>query len=140
MPNLIEVLDSYKVFNYVVKACFDGGLNAMLTTEGDFTIFAPIDSAFDKLKPELMKAIFDKPANEMNLMLYHSVEWSLDTRALEEAKRLRTLTEDFIKVKAKKGNFKIGDASIIKADIEADNGIIHMIDGVLISPDIKSLV
>lgn len=140
MAHILEILDNFKVFNWVLKAVKEGGLEAMFQFEGDFTVFAPIDSAFDNMKPELRNAIFSEPSNMMNLMLYHAVEWALDSRALSEAKKLRTLGEDTITVKAKKGTIKINDATVLKADIEAENGIIHMIDTVLLHPEVKDLI
>ncbi len=140
MTDILETCVNYGCFKTFVRACNEAGLEAMFSHEGDFTIFAPIDKAFEKISDEKLKNLFKDPAKLMNLILYHAVEWSLDSRALSEAKKLRTLREDVIKVNAKKNNIKINNqAQIIEADIEADNGLIHMIDAVLIPPDLKEL-
>ena len=137
MPNLLEVLDALGNFKIFLKACEEGGLKAMLGYEGDFTIFTPNDEAFGNMSSAVKDDIFKEPHLIMDLILHHCVEWGLTTQELVQATRLRTLAEDEINLKTKKKKvIYIEGSKILQADIQADNGILHLIDKVLIPPDL----
>ena len=138
MSNLLEELEKIGRFDYFLKACDQGGLVAMLSTEDDFTIFAPNDEAFQKLPSVQLKALFEEPSRLMNLVLFHCIEWGLTTNEIisSRPKKLRTLGEDDINLKIKKKAILIENAKIIKPDIYADNGVIHIIDEVIMSSDL----
>ena len=138
MPNLLEVLEQNRGFDYILKACEEGGLVDMLSHEGDWTMFAPNDDAFQKLPSVELKALFEEPSRLMNLVLLHCVEWGLTTAEIygSRPKKLRTLGEDDINLKIKKKSIMIENAKIIEPDIYADNGVIHVIDEVIVSSEI----
>jgi len=138
MANLLEVLEQRGQFEYLLRACSEGGLVDMLSYEGEWTIFAPNDGAFQKLPAVELKALFEEPSRLMNLVLYHCVEWGLTTAEIHSSKpkKLRTLGEDDINLKIKKKSIQIENAKIIQPDIYADNGVIHIIDEVILSPEV----
>ncbi len=138
MPNLLEVLEKRGSFEHLLKACKEGGLEDMLSHEGDWTIFAPNDGAFQKLSSIELKALFEEPSRLMNLVLLHCVEWGLTTTEIYSSrpKKLRTLGEDDINLKIKKKSILIENAKIIEPDIQADNGIIHVIDEVILTSEL----
>jgi uncharacterized surface protein with fasciclin (FAS1) repeats len=138
MSNLLELLEQSGGYNYFLKACNEGGLVDMLSHEGDWTLFVPDDDAFKKLPSVELKALFEEPSRLMNMVLLHSVEWGLTTNEIMSSrpKKLRTLGEDDINLKIKKKSILIENAKIIKPDIYADNGVIHIIDEVILSSDL----
>ena len=139
LPNLLEVLEESGNFSLFLKACEEGGLDDMLTKEGDFTIFAPPDYAFDLLPAIEKKALFESPPKLTNLILNHCIEWGVTSNEISQTKKLRTLGDDLVDIKVKKKSIKINDNAIIEQDIEADNGFIHIIEKVLIPPGIWDL-
>lgn len=139
MASIIEVLDSLENFDELLKAINDGGLVAMLGYEQEFTLFAPNDKAFENMESAAKDKIFSEPHLIMELILHHVVEWPLTSKELENAKKLRTLGNDEIKIKVKRKGIKVDDASVIQVDLLAENGVIHTLDAVLIPPDIKKL-
>ncbi len=139
MSDILEVLKKLGNFNILLKACKEAGLIDMLSAEGEFTIFAPNDEAFQKLKPEKMQTLFAEPHMIMDLVLFITVENQLTSKELIGTKKLRTVGEDTIKVKAKKNKIKVEGANVIRADVHADNGVIHIIDSVIVPPDMDNL-
>ncbi len=139
MSDILEVLKKLGNFNILLKACKEAGLIDMLSSEGEFTIFAPNDEAFQKLNPEKLQTLFAEPHMIMNLVLFITVENQLTSKELIGTKKLRTVGEDTIKVKAKKNKIKVEGANVIRADVHADNGVIHIIDSVIVPPDMDNL-
>ena len=138
MPNILEVLEQKGQFDYFLKACKKEGLVDMLSEEGDWTVFAPNDNAFQSLNSVELKALFEESSRLMNLVLFHTVEWGLRTTDIlgSQSKKLRTVGEDDINLKIKKKTIILDNAKIIEPNIYADNGIIHVIDEVIVNPDI----
>lgn len=120
-------------FKTLVAAVDAAGLAETLEGEGPFTVFAPTDEAFAKL-PEgtLEKLLADKKALK-NVLLYHVVSGKVmaaDVVKLDEAK---TVGGAKVKIKAKDG-VMLNNANVVKTDITASNGVIHVIDTVLLPP------
>ncbi len=137
--NLIETLQKLGNFNILLKACKEAGLIDMLSSEGEFTVFAPNDEAFQNVNPEKMQTLFAEPHMIMNLILFITIENVLTSKELMGIKKLRTVGEDMIKLKAKKNKIKVEGASVIRADVLARNGVIHVIDSVIVPPDLDQL-
>jgi len=121
---------SFKTLVAAVKAA---GLVEALKGKGPFTVFAPTDEAFAKLPAGTVENLL-KPENKDQLtaiLTYHVVSGKVlasDVIKLESAK---TLLGQSIKIDASNG-VKINDAHVVKADIECGNGVIHVIDAVLL--------
>ena len=138
MPNILEVLEQNGQFDYFLKACREGGLEPMLSEEGDWTIFAPNDQAFQNLSSIELKGLFEESSRLMNLVLLHTVEWGLRTTDIlqSHSKKLRIVGEDDISLKIKKKTIFLEKAKILEPNIYADNGIIHVIDEVILTSDL----
>jgi len=107
-----------------------------LQDEGPFTVFAPTDAAFVEIQSEVDKLL--KPENKSKLikiLTYHVVSGKLMAEDLEDGVELTTVEGSTLKVKVKDGKVTIGNASVTTADIEASNGVIHVIDKVLLPQD-----
>lgn len=104
-----------------------------LQGEGPFTVFAPTDSAFAAIQSEVDKLL--KPENKEKLsqiLTYHVVSGEFMAEDLEDGQELTTVEGSTLKVKVKDGKVRVGNAQVTSADIEASNGVIHVIDKVLL--------
>jgi transforming growth factor-beta-induced protein len=123
-------------FTTLVAAVQAAGLVDTLKSEGPFTVFAPTDDAFAKLPAGTLDELL-KPENKQKLtdiLLYHVVAGKVmaaDVTALTSAK---TVLGKDVAIKVDMGNVYINEAKVIIADIETSNGVIHVIDSVLLPP------
>ena len=123
-------------FTTLVAAVQAAGLVDTLKSEGPFTVFAPTDDAFAKLPAGTIDELL-KPENKQKLtdiLLYHVVAGKVmaaDVTALTSAK---TVLGKDVAIKVDMGNVYINEAKVIIADIETSNGVIHVIDSVLLPP------
>jgi uncharacterized surface protein with fasciclin (FAS1) repeats len=103
--------------------------------QGDFTIFAPTDEALAKLPQQILDAILkSQNLNQFTeLLQYHVIPGKITTTDLKSGK-IKTLEGDSVTIKTKKNQIKVGNATIIDSDIPASNGVIHVIDQILILP------
>lgn len=121
---------SFKTLVAAVKA---GDLVEALKGDGPFTVFAPTDEAFAKLPKGTVESLL-KPENKEKLVAvlkYHVVAGKVTSGQVVKLKEAKTLQGQTFAVSAKDG-VKINNAKVVKADIEASNGVIHVIDTVLL--------
>jgi uncharacterized surface protein with fasciclin (FAS1) repeats len=132
--DIIDVAAANGSFNTLVAAVKAGGLVETLKGDGPFTVFAPTDDAFAKL-PEGTVEMLLKPENKDKLvaiLTYHVVSGKVMSSDVVKVKSAVTVQGQMLTVKAKKyGKVMINDAKIIIADVKASNGVIHVIDTVL---------
>jgi transforming growth factor-beta-induced protein len=125
-------------FKTLVAAVQATGLESTLRTTQNITVFAPTDAAFDKLGKPTIDALLADPATLKSILLYHVVPFQkIDSSYLVGAKKGLILTANFnlVKFELKDGKVFLNDnVQIIATDIKASNGIIHVIDAVLIPP------
>lgn len=121
-------------FTTLVTAVQAAGLAETLAGEGPFTVFAPTDEAFAALPAGTVEALLGDIPQLTDILLYHVVSGEVlaaDVLELDTAETLQGQSLDFVV----DGNVvKIGDVQIIITDIQASNGVIHVIDGVLLPP------
>ena len=121
---------SFKTLVAAVKAA---DLVETLKGDGPFTVFAPTDEAFAKLPKGTVESLL-KPENQeqlVALLKYHVVAGKVTSDQVVKVKEVKTLQGTMVKVTAKDG-VTINDANVVKADVHASNGVIHVIDAVLI--------
>jgi uncharacterized surface protein with fasciclin (FAS1) repeats len=112
------------------------GLVETLQGTGPFTVFAPTDEAFADIQSEVDELL--KPENKeklSNILTYHVVSGKAMAADLEDGQELTTVEGSKLKVMMKDGKVMVGDAEVTTADIEASNGVIHVIDKVLLPAD-----
>ena len=130
MKNIIETLSNDPDFTTLVSATKTAELVDTLSGVGPFTVFAPSNSAFAKIPEVTLTTLLADKAKLVSVLTYHVVlgkVMSKDVAAMTEAKTVQGTT---VKIDAKDG-VKINDAKVTKADIECSNGVIHVIDTVL---------
>ena len=126
------------VFNTLVAALGAADLVDALSGEGPFTVFAPTDDAFAALPQELVTCLLE-PDNKgalQSILTYHVVSGQVLSTDLEDGMEAATLQGEEVIVDLSDG-VKINESNVIRADVLATNGVIHVIDAVLVPPSIK---
>ncbi len=118
-------------FTILVKALGEAGLVDTLKGPGPFTVFAPTDEAFAKLPPGTVEGLLADKDKLTAVLTYHVVSGSVSAADVSGLATAKSLQGEDLKVDASSG-VKINDATVIKADIKTTNGIIHVIDTVLL--------
>ncbi|CAC5340644.1 MULTISPECIES: fasciclin domain-containing protein [Planktothrix] len=131
LATVILADERFKILGMILQSI--GLLDAL--KQGDFTIFAPTDEALAKLPQQILDAILkSQNLNQFTeLLQYHVIPGKITTTDLKSGK-LKTLEGDSVTIKTKKNQIKVGNATIIDSDIPASNGVIHVIDQILILP------
>ena len=121
-------------FNTLAAALTAGDLVVVLKGPGPFTVFAPTDEAFKKLPPGTVENLL-KPENKAQLvkiLTYHVVPGKVMSSALAGKKTdAKTVQGEMVMVDATMGGVTVNGAKVVTADVVADNGVIHVIDTVL---------
>ncbi len=134
---IVELAESSDSLSTFAKAIKQADLQATLNSEGPYTVFAPTDEAFADLPDGTMEYLM-KAENQDKLariLKYHVVKQEVETTELDDGESIATLQGDKIEVSAKEET-KIDDAEVLKSDVEASNGVVHVIDEVIM-PDLK---
>ena len=109
------------------------GLAETLQGPGPFTLFAPSDAAFKALKPGTLEALSKNPANVKDLLLFHAVSGAVASKDVKNS-NAKAVNGGALAL-AKAGDFvTVENALVVKADVMASNGVIHIIDTVLTPP------
>ena len=120
-------------FNTLAAALEAAGLVETLQEEGPFTVFAPTDDAFAALPEGTLQELL-LPENKdqlIKILTYHVVPGKVMSGDLESGK-VKTVEGSEVKVKVSKTGVNVNNATVVKADVPASNGIIHVIDTVIL--------
>lgn len=128
-------------FNTLAAALDAAGLIDTLKGKGPFTVFAPTDAAFDKLPAGTVDALL-KPENKEALtrvLTYHVVAGRVPAKSVLKlnGKSVKTVSGDSVKVTVSGKSVKVNDSKVTAVDVLATNGVIHVIDAVLLPPNLK---
>jgi len=138
--NIVEVAVANGSFNTLVAAVKAAGLAETLSGQGPFTVFAPTDAAFAKLPAGTVEKLL-KPENKATLvkvLTYHVVPSKVMSKDIKAGSAsVKTVEGGAIKVTKQGKNVTINNANVAIADVKASNGVIHVIDTVLLPPDLK---
>jgi uncharacterized surface protein with fasciclin (FAS1) repeats len=123
-------------FKTLAAALNAAGLVNTLKGPGPFTVFAPTDDAFAKLPPGTLDDLL-KPENTGRLtaiLTYHVVPGPVTSRQVTNLKEAKTVNGSMLQVSTRDGKVMINNADVVKPDVETSNGVIHVIDAVLLPP------
>jgi uncharacterized surface protein with fasciclin (FAS1) repeats len=123
-------------FKTLAAALKAADLVGTLKGDGPFTVFAPTDAAFSKLPAGTVESLL-KPENKAKLtaiLTYHVVPGAVKAKQVTKLDEAKTVNGAMVKVSTKGGKVMINDANVVKADIPASNGVIHVIDKVILPP------
>jgi uncharacterized surface protein with fasciclin (FAS1) repeats len=136
MADIVDTAVAAGTFKTLVAAVQAAGLVDTLKGEGPFTVFAPTDDAFAKLPKGTVEGLLKDKPKLTAILTYHVVSGAVKAVDVVAHKNITTLQGQDLKIDAAKWHLhksvKINDANVVKADIEADNGVIHVIDKVLL--------
>lgn len=122
-------------FTTLVAVVEAAGLVDALKGEGPFTVFAPTDEAFAALPKETLDALLADPSGDLTqILLYHVVEGKVMAAAVTDGLEATTLQGSPVTFTVADGSVKINEATIVTTDIETANGVIHVIDAVILPP------
>lgn len=136
--DIVAIASGDPQFKTLTTALKAAGLVQTLQGKGPFTVFAPTDAAFAALPKGTLEDLL-KPANKAKLtkiLTYHVVSGSVLSTSLKSGD-VPTVEKSPVKVVVSGGKVTVGGANVVKADIKASNGVIHVIDKVLIPGDAK---
>src|SRR5690242_1050500 len=134
--NIIDTAVAAGHFKTLTAAINAAGLTKTLEGPGPFTVFAPTDAAFAKLPAGTVDNLL-KPENKARLtaiLTYHVVPGKVMAADVARLKEAETVNGKMVDVKADGGGVMINDAKVTAADVAASNGVIHVIDAVLLPP------
>ncbi|NBC15977.1 MAG: fasciclin domain-containing protein [Bacteroidetes bacterium] len=134
---IVDVAVNDGRFTTLVTAVDSTGLVETLSGPGPFTVFAPTDSAFNAL-PEGTVADLIQPEGQdqlRNILLYHVASGSVMAADVVAMDSVETMQGSMLPVTVSEdGTVMVGEATVVATDVQADNGVIHVIDGVLMPP------
>lgn len=131
MPSIVDIAVSNEGFSTLVAAVQAAGLVDVLATGGPFTVFAPNDDAFAKLPPGTVQTLVDNPPQLARILKYHVVAGTWKKSDLAKKGSLDSLESSPIPIRVEP-IFEVKNATVLAADIEADNGVVHVIDNVIL--------
>jgi uncharacterized surface protein with fasciclin (FAS1) repeats len=131
MADIVDIAVGAGSFKTLVTAVQAAGLVDALKSPGPFTVFAPNDDAFAKLPPGTVQTLVQNTPQLARILKYHVVSGKLMKADLEKLDSVTSLEGSPIRLDCSDG-FEVKNATVVAADIEADNGVIHVIDNVIL--------
>jgi uncharacterized surface protein with fasciclin (FAS1) repeats len=133
--DIVDIAASNEDFSTLVAAVQAAGLVDALKGEGPFTVFAPTNAAFAALPDGALDALVADPAGDLTqILLYHVLSGKVMAADVTDGLEATTLQGGAVTFTVTDGAVKINDANIVVTDIEATNGVIHVIDAVIVPP------
>lgn len=135
-PTIVDIAASSESFQTLTAALEAADLVSTLQGEGPFTVFAPTDEAFAALPPGTLEALL-LPENRdilVSILTYHVVPGNVMSTDLESG-TVTTAEGRPIMVEVSEAGVMVNNASVVMADIKASNGVVHVIDQVILPPD-----
>lgn len=132
--DIVETARSAGQFSILLKAATAAGLDKTLAEPGPYTVFAPTDAAFNALPPGALERLMQPENKDLlkQVLGYHTLFGRLTTKDLKDEKSAATATNGQpVILEKKNGAVMVNDAKIIQPDIPTDNGVIQVIDKVL---------
>jgi uncharacterized surface protein with fasciclin (FAS1) repeats len=130
--NLVETAVSAGTFTTLVAAVKAADLADTLSGDGPFTVFAPTDDAFAKLPEGTVESLLANPDQLREILLYHVVPGKVTAAEVLSLDSATTVQGSDVRILVADGSVQINNASVVSADIETSNGIIHVIDTVIL--------
>ncbi len=141
LGSIVDIAVADGRFTTLVAALQAAELAETLAGEGPFTVFAPTDDAFAKLPEGTVEALLADIPALTDILLYHVVSGEVLAEQVVSLNSAKALNEKFLEIKVIEGMVYINDAQVVITDIMADNGVIHVIDTVLVpSESVGSIV
>ncbi|XP_061167963.1 transforming growth factor-beta-induced protein ig-h3-like [Saccostrea echinata] len=131
--NVVALASKTPELSTLVYAVIRGKLQKTLT-EGPFTVFAPNNAAFQKLPPGKLSDLLSNETALVDLLTYHVVSGTFYSSGLKDGMEVPTVEKSEVRISVNGDTVKVNDATVVQADISVTNGVIHVIDTVLMLP------
>jgi uncharacterized surface protein with fasciclin (FAS1) repeats len=132
MNTIIETAKAAGSFNTLLAAVEAAGLNEALSGEGPFTVFAPTDEAFAALPEGTVEALLKDKKKLASILTYHVLEGAVKAESVVGMDKAQTLNGQSVSIKVADESVMIDNAQVVKTDIICANGVIHVIDAVIL--------
>ena len=130
--NIVETAVAAGNFTTLASLLTEAGLAETLAGDGPYTVFAPTDEAFAAVPQETLDALAADPELLRSVLLYHVVEGEARASDVASMSSAETLNGDSVRLRANGETVRVNTARVVTADVPASNGVIHVIDEVLI--------
>jgi len=135
MKTIVETAVADGRFTTLVAAVHAAKLDGALSGPGPFTVFAPTYDAFKNLPPGTVESLLKTPEGQLKqILLYHVVDGKVMAADVVKLSSAKTLQGSNVNITVTNGVVKINDATVVITDIQTKNGVIHVIDKVLLPP------
>ena len=135
MGDIVDIATSAGSFKTLLTAATAAGLVDTLKGEGPFTVFAPTDEAFAALPAGTLDGLLKDPEALKQILLYHVVSGKVTADQVVNLTSADSVAGPAIKIAVKDGKVMLNDsATVVTPDVEASNGVIHVIDQVILPP------
>ena len=132
--NLVQTAVAAGQFKTLVSLVKQAGLASTLSGKGRYTVFAPTDAAFAKVPKATLKALAADKAKLRAVLLYHVVAGRLPAAKVTKLRSATTLNGATVQIRVSGGMVYVNGARVVKPNVSASNGVIHVINRVLIPP------
>jgi len=132
--NIVEVAVAAGSFNTLAAALEAADLVSVLQGEGPFTVFAPTDAAFAKLPAGTVEALLADKEALVRVLTYHVVAGRVGSDAVVNISEAETVSGITAPIEVRMGSVYVGGAKVVTTDIDASNGVIHVIESVMLPP------
>jgi len=131
---IVQIAAADPNFSTLVKLLKEAGLVSVLSGKTDYTVFAPTNAAFAKVPAATLKALAANKAKLKSVLLYHVVAGAVPASKVVTLKSVATVEGASLAIRVSGGSVFVNQAKVIQTNIRATNGIIHVINGVLLPP------
>jgi uncharacterized surface protein with fasciclin (FAS1) repeats len=136
--NLVQTAQGAGQFGTLVALVKQAGLARTLSGTTKYTVLAPTDAAFKKVPKKTLNALAKNRAALKQVLLYHVIKGAVPAKTVVGLRSARTVEGSKVRIKVRGGSVYLnGSTKVVKTDVRAANGIIHVINKVLIPPDLK---
>jgi uncharacterized surface protein with fasciclin (FAS1) repeats len=131
--NVVALAQDTPDLSTLVTAVSTADLVPTLQGEGPFTVFAPTNAAFEKLGDDAVQSLLEPENRDQltSILTYHVVPGKLTAADLKDGQQLETVAGETLTVTVDGDKVMAGDATVVQPNVEASNGVVHVIDGVL---------
>jgi uncharacterized surface protein with fasciclin (FAS1) repeats len=130
--NIVQTAVAAGKFKTLVSLVKKAGLAGTLSGSGPFTVFAPTDAAFAKVPKATLDALANDKAKLKSVLLYHVAKGRLPAAKVVKRSTIKTLNGKSVSVRVRSGKVYVAGARVVTPDVKASNGVIHVINKVLI--------
>ncbi len=134
--DIVDTAQSAGSFGTLIAAIKEAGLVETLKGEGPFTVFAPTDEAFKKLPEEQLSALLKDKAKLTKVLTFHVVAGSVKAEDVVKLKTAKSVEGSPLAISVSSDGVKIEEAKVTATDIMCSNGVVHVIDTVILPPSL----